>query len=150
MNQTYLQSTRALLDSIAKEIALELKKPGIIRPNPKTKSGDVAVKAPKKELHRYGVRLTQDGENMVYHYIQMIAMELRNQDPKLDDFFAKREATDLMGEYVLKMAYETAGIPFESTYEEKIRRRELYLKIKLFGVLVFILFFAVIIIGSLT
>jgi hypothetical protein len=80
----------------------------------------------------------------------MIAMELRKQDSKLDDFFAKREATDLMGEYVLKIAYEIAGVPFESTYAEKIRRRELYLKIKLFGVVVFILFFLVIIIGSLT
>lgn len=150
MNQTYFKPNQELLDTIAKEIAMELAKPGIIRPMPKAKKSDIVVKASKKEMYRYGVRLSQDGENMVYHYIQMIAAELRKQHVKLDDFYAMREATDLMGLYVLKEAYSKARVPFESNYEVLIQKRERNLKWKLAGLVVFALFFVVAFIGLLS
>lgn len=99
----------------------------------------------KEVIHRYGVNLTQIGENYVYSNIMKIEKLLKEKE-NMDKYDSKKEAKDIMCIYVLKHIYETCHIPFKSNYNKQLRNKKRTFNIKMAGFITFVVFVLVVIV----
>ena len=150
MNQTYLNENKEFIDGIIESMVEGFKnnENSFLPPKPKTQENVAVIQKQNKNLPRYGVRLTQDGENYVFNNILLIR-DLLIKKYNIDSFDATKAATDIMAQYMLEKVYVANGYKFLSTYEELLKKKNLYFKIKFFGFFFFVIFFLVVIIAGL-
>jgi len=108
------------------------------------KKKEVVAERNKEIVHRYGVHLTQSGENYTYTQLRKIENLFKDEE-EMDKFTSQREAKDIMCLYVLKEAFAVAHIPFKSNYEKQITQRNRNFSIKMVGFIVFCIFALIVI-----
>ena len=146
MRQDLIDKYRDFFDKMITEMALVFGSnvKGYVAGKASIKKKEVVAERKKEVVHRYGINLTQNGEN--YTYTQLRKIEKLFQDKEeMDKFTSQREAKDIMCLYLLKEAFAIAHIPFESNYEKQINQRKRTFSIKMMGFIIFCIFALVVI-----
>lgn len=107
---------------------------------------DVVAVKQKERVHRYGVYLTQAGENIVYLQLNKLADRFKTKY-QMDKFDSQKEAKDIMCIYILKEAFRLAKIPFKSNYELQLKEKQRTFSIKMFGFIMFSIFFVAVLVA---
>lgn len=149
--QKYIDDNKAELKAVIDDMAKEFKthKEDFLPKERVTKEGEVAeVKQAKGRPPRYGVKLTQDGENFVYSYI-LALKEIFMKKYNLEKYDAEKLARDVMCLHVLKIVYDICAIKYESRYEEIIKAKGKYGIIKFIGLIILVVFLIIVIVASI-
>lgn len=134
MRQDLIDANKDLILEVIAEIAVAFgeNKSRYIGSKSKIKKTDAVAIREKEVIHRYGVHLTQDGENFVYK--QLLKMEsVFKSKHHLDNYDSKFEAKEIMCLYILKEAFAVAKIPFKSNYALQQKTKQRTFSIKMFG-----------------
>lgn len=147
MRQDLIDSNKELVFEIVAEIAVAFgeNKSNYVVGKSKIKKTDAVAVREKEKIHRYGVYLTQAGENLVYKQLLRLEKVFKSKH-HLDDYDAKFEAKEIMCLHILKEAFKIAKIPFKSNYDLQQKSRQRTYSIKMFGFIMFSLFFLAILV----
>ncbi len=152
MYEEYIEQNKKEISAIIQEMSDDFKehKQDYFFRERISQEGDVAVdKAKKGSAPRYGVKVTQDCENFIYGYIRVLKGIIYKKNPDDDDRDSEAIAKDIMCTYILKEVYKNIDMPYNSRYQELINRRERYTKIKVIGILGFIICIIIVIICAI-
>ncbi|MGI6377911.1 MAG: hypothetical protein ACOX0I_02455 [Bacilli bacterium] len=148
MREDLLEKYPSFFEQIVTEMAItfggDSKKyvPGLA----KVKKAEVAADREKTTIYRYGVQLTQEGENYVYISIKKIQRLFRDEEG-MDNYDSERTAKDLMCVFLLERVFKLARLPFESNYDKQMVKRKRTFNIKMMGFITFVILVLVVIIS---
>jgi hypothetical protein len=148
MERKYVEENQEIITKMIDAMAPVFKENELLRKSAPIQSDQVAVAQKKEKLFRYGMSFTQEGEKFVYNYI-VVLKDYLIKKYQIDRFTAEKEATDIVCLHVLKEIFLRNDTPFLSTYEQYIKKRELYALLKGISFILLIVTLAIVIILQL-
>ncbi len=138
MRQDLIDENKDLIDEIVGIIAITFSEnvPMYVARKEGVKKASPVAMNEKEKIHRYGVFLTQSGENLVYTQLLRLQDCFRKKY-KFDKYDSMTNAKDIMCIYILKEAFRIAKIPFNSNYSAQLKSKQRTFSIKMFGFIMF-------------